>query len=486
MKKIKKILAAIMTLAMVLGMSMTTFAAPAPVNDIKTTINVSGLSDGVNTDLELYQIASLQYDSVTNEYSWHIKDWAAPYIEYVEATNEFRVKDGQEEALATAARNPEVNRDGIYGSEVVEPSTTHSFTEVDIGAYYIYANDANSEYGVMIANTYDRANTPTGDGKPAPITANVVAKAEDHTLTKTSDDGFVGVGDTVSFEISGVFPTYTNANNDTLSSFVITDTSTGLAIDTDDVKVYWGTVDEGDALSSSDYSVQFVDSITADGAKDLIITFEASALIKANAGKHFTVAYDAVVTDADGYNNTVNADSTTVDYRPDTVIGYSGEITLEKKDSADQGGANLTDAEFQVYKLESGETWENNSAAIMERGAISFNLEETGVYSQVSSGGTTTVVATNGTLDLKGLGDGTYHIVETKAPDGYSINDKGLDVVISADSKHVTVDVDFLDTKLASLPSTGGIGTTIFTIGGCIIMIAAAGLFFASRRKSSK
>lgn len=40
--------------------------------------------------------------------------------------------------------------------------------------------------------------------------------------------------------------------------------------------------------------------------------------------------------------------------------------------------------------------------------------------------------------------------------------------------------------KLSELPSTGGIGTTIFTIGGCAIMILAAGLFFASRRKESK
>ena len=42
------------------------------------------------------------------------------------------------------------------------------------------------------------------------------------------------------------------------------------------------------------------------------------------------------------------------------------------------------------------------------------------------------------------------------------------------------------NTKLSSLPSTGGIGTTIFTIGGCLIMIVAAGLFFATRKKSAK
>lgn len=42
------------------------------------------------------------------------------------------------------------------------------------------------------------------------------------------------------------------------------------------------------------------------------------------------------------------------------------------------------------------------------------------------------------------------------------------------------------DTKLNALPGTGGIGTTIFTIGGCLIMIIAAALFFASRRKENK
>lgn len=45
---------------------------------------------------------------------------------------------------------------------------------------------------------------------------------------------------------------------------------------------------------------------------------------------------------------------------------------------------------------------------------------------------------------------------------------------------------DITNTKLASLPSTGGIGTTIFTIGGCAIMIIAAALFFASRRRAVK
>ena len=44
---------------------------------------------------------------------------------------------------------------------------------------------------------------------------------------------------------------------------------------------------------------------------------------------------------------------------------------------------------------------------------------------------------------------------------------------------------DIPNTKLVALPSTGGIGTTIFTVAGCGIMIAAAFFFFASRKKEN-
>ena len=42
------------------------------------------------------------------------------------------------------------------------------------------------------------------------------------------------------------------------------------------------------------------------------------------------------------------------------------------------------------------------------------------------------------------------------------------------------------NTKLSTLPGTGGIGTTIFTVGGCAIMVVAAGLFIASRKKAEQ
>ena len=46
--------------------------------------------------------------------------------------------------------------------------------------------------------------------------------------------------------------------------------------------------------------------------------------------------------------------------------------------------------------------------------------------------------------------------------------------------------IKMYDSKLSALPSTGGMGTTLFTIAGCAIMVAAAGFFFASRKRVNK
>ena len=91
-------------------------------------------------------------------------------------------------------------------------------------------------------------------------------------------------------------------------------------------------------------------------------------------------------------------------------------------------------------------------------------------------------VGSDGKVLLKGLGAGTYEIKETLAPEGYSINNNIPNATIEADSDE-NVKIDVPDSRLSALPGTGGIGTTIFTIGGCLIMIIAAALFFASRKK---
>ena len=50
----------------------------------------------------------------------------------------------------------------------------------------------------------------------------------------------------------------------------------------------------------------------------------------------------------------------------------------------------------------------------------------------------------------------------------------------------ISVGTHMIDSKLSSLPSTGGMGTYLFTIIGVVVMAGAAGAFFISRRKGSE
>ena len=123
-------------------------------------------------------------------------------------------------------------------------------------------------------------------------------------------------------------------------------------------------------------------------------------------------------------------------------------------------------------------------------------------------------------LQLQIRDAGEYTLVETKAPSGFTLNTRQIPVVISAtyttegklDTLTIKIDgentstykatyettgtiktitetttvTDVINTKIAQLPSTGGMGTYLFTIIGVVVMAGAAGAFFISRRKGSE
>ena len=91
----------------------------------------------------------------------------------------------------------------------------------------------------------------------------------------------------------------------------------------------------------------------------------------------------------------------------------------------------------------------------------------------------------NGKAVVKGL-DSEYTFIakEVVAPEGYSVADDDENMVQWTTEEKG--EVSFTDTKVGSLPETGGIGTTIFTVGGCAIMVAAAALFFMNKKKHEK
>ena len=464
MKKMKKIFAVILSLAMVLGMSMTAFAAKV-TDQYTDKITVSNLAADVKTTLNVYNIIYLDQDNAGNQH-WVVVDWAKAYVSENTDNGEFTIKDA--DGLAAAA---DAQTSADYTA--TETGTSHEFTNLPIGAYVIRAFDSKGTYGLMVANTYN------ADGKyMASKAASVTAKMEGYNVGKTADDKFVSRGQRVNFTVTTQMAPKTNEDGDTLTQFKVVDTSTGLKADSftlGSVKIA-GTKANVDAskatvVSNNDGTVTYTVDLS-----DLIATTESGATVE--------VKYSAVVENDHTYNNSATASAETVNYAPGTVNGYEGNVTLKKVDT---NGATLNGAEFQLLKV----TPATEEGAEATKTAISVVKVKDGEYKVAldgEAGATTTLVATNGTLKITGLGDGNYEFKETKAPTGYKVNTDNKAFTITADEeKEVTVDAgEFVNTKLSALPSTGGLGTTIFTIAGCAIMIAAAGFFFASRKKANR
>lgn len=455
-----------MLLAMVMVLGMTVTASAAKVEDqYQDNITITNLAEGVDTTLKLYNIIYLNRDTTENE-SWVVVDWAIQYITLDPDKGAYTITNPN--GLKEAAEKQTADK------EEVESETSHTFTQLPIGAYVVLASDTAGTYGLMVTNTYDKDGVYMAS-KPA----NVAAKIEGYNTDKKANDKFVHRGETVNFTITTKFPAKTNANGDPLTKFEILDEPNGLLINGLPTVTISG---EGKQITDDMITKVIENGKTKSYKIDLSSFIESS-----EAGATVVVEYSATVMDEDGYNNTVDVDSNTVDYTESVVEGFEGNITLTKIN--EDGSQKLSGAEFSVYKGTDKET-------ALEADAIYFVKAKDGEYRRAlenEEGATQTIVTgSNGTVKVTGLDEGTYWFKETKAPEGYALVNDPTSTVIEAgkEDREVSIgengDFTFTNTKLSSLPETGGIGTTIFTIGGCAIMVAAAGLFFASRRKANK
>lgn len=460
----KKISAILMAAIMVLAMASTAFAAK--VTDKYTNkITVTNLAADVETTLKLYNIIYLDQNNAGNQ-TWQVVEWAKKYISEDTVTGNFNITDSAGLKAAADSRNADVTEK--------ETGTTHEFSNLPIGAYVICASDVKGVYSLMVANTYDK------DGKTymADKAADVVAKMESYNVTKQTEDKFVHRGQRVNFTVTTQMASKTKANGDTLTTFKVVDTSTGLKADSfvlDSVKI---------AGQKVNVDKTKVTSITGNDGK-VTYTVDLSDFISTtDAGTTIEVKYSAIVENDHTYNNSATVNSNTVNYVPGIVNGYTGNVTLEKVDT---NGKTLNGAEFQLLKVTPVEK-EGAEATKTPVNVVRVNDGEYKVALEGETGATTTLVATNGTLKVTGLDEGDYEFEETKAPTGYKVSSENKAFTITPDeTKEVSVDAGvFKNTKLSALPSTGGMGTYLFTIIGVVVMAGAAGAFFISRRKGSE
>lgn len=345
----------------------------------------------------------------------------------------------------------------------------------------VYAFDAEKvDYTYKVATAY--VGFETYETTPVLKDANVAAKRSQLIIEKTVDnktqDHAVAIGDEVEYTITTFVP-FIDANNSETRKFKITDKIEGAQYVTSNNEVT-GTV----KLNGN--TLQNVKIVPAADGKSFSIDLDSLVVDVDNphAGESVTVTYKATIT-ATTASNEAKGHKSGAEYAGDNVTLYTGSITLTKVD-ANNVEKKLAGAEFTVHKV-----GENN----VRGEALKFDYNE-GVYTynpnSTRQDATTVVTDTNGEVKVEGLDKGTYHFTETKAPNGYSINEAGKDIALGTNIEKATAnfeatgDLTLKDSKLSALPSTGGMGTYLFTIIGVVVMAGAAGAFFISRRKGSE
>lgn len=474
MSKVKRILSVIMAMVMVLAMSVPTFAAGE-----NATITLKRF-DKANK-VEYMQI--IQKDE-TKTSGWAFTNGAGKcFTEAFELTDS---EDAQQQVIwglikyndnsvklptgvtATEATAAKIDLALSKVAAINRFTETTDKTKIEVSAAGVYAIKAE-ETGF----TYKTATAYVGFGEPYPALTNaeVTAKKSPTSVDKivADDDHVVAIGDIVTYTIEAYVP-FIDAANTNNRTFTITDKITG-------ADYYLAGPNSVNSVTMEGKDGQVGKIVVNEDGKGFTIDLRELVADTANpnAGKKITVTYTAKVKEVT-VENTAGSHTADATYGGNNVPVklFTGEITLLKYGDSDEANV-LKDAQFEVSKDEAATP-------------LKFKLQENGNYRYAPDAeDASTVVKTNaeGKIVVEGLNVGTYHFKETKAPEGYSINTDGKDITLTQTgvaTAIVKASDKLNDTKLNALPSTGGIGTTIFYVVGAILMVGAAVLLITKRR----
>lgn len=465
MKALKKAMSVLVSLLMIF-----TFALPAFADSTTASITISNAVQGET--YKAYKLLDLEsYDASNNLYVYKAtaawKDFfqtgaGASYItvdsqDYAAWKNGVTVNEANLKTLIDAALT-------YAETKSITPTATETAANTDVTlsglglGYYL----VNSSVGTLCELNTVYQNLPIVDKNEKP---DVDKKIVEGAGKVTRND--VQIGDTVNYEV--IVHAKKGAKN-----YVLHDTmSKGLTFNKDSVAIDGLTAGTDytlvtDSLSDGcTFEIQFSDSYlkSLTGNTDIKVTYTA------------TLNENAVVKTAANTNKVVlkYGDQSTVEKETET---YTYRLTVVKKD-ADQPKM-LKGAIFMLSTDEAGNH------------PLKFK-EKNGQYVVDPNSTIETITTTDsGTFTIVGLDAKEYYLTETVAPAGYNKLAEPIKLVVSSD-KVTTEDGTVLanDTLTvtnqsgATLPGTGGIGTTIFYVIGGLLMAAAAVLLITKKRMNS-
>ena len=530
-KAIKKLLAALLAVAMVCAMAIPAFAY-----NIKEDINKDHSFEAFQIfkgDVEGNKISNATWGSnITHPDDFLEKLKDAPIIgaqfQSIDATNATDAATVQK-VLAVISKWSNSDNDSIafarFVCKYLYPTADANPTHAAIGNHTLHFDDAG--YYLIVDTTYFKPgdsyvayNSFMLTVTQANWNVDVTPKVEKPSVKKevydnqdgTSNEAGFGssadhaINEEFKFKLTATLPAsnvhvydyydkYTVIFNDTLSE--------GITFDRlDTVEITNGTTSQ--VIDSNKYTLYEKQPYLTLGIDDVKTC--ASGL-NLNDGATITVTYTAHLNDK-AFVNTTSGSSTEnknsvqlqysnnpkdseayLGFTPESEVRvYTYQLNNTKYRDDDTTGNELAGAGFRLYSDE----------ACHDEDEIKLKMNDDGTYSRdfsTEGKGVEMISGQDGQFNVKGLDAGTYYLKETKTPDGYSAC-KVIPVTIKADhsrndqvnleGSNLTNDIVNIKDGGITLPSTGGIGTTLFYVVGGGLMVAAIVLLVTKKRMENK
>jgi len=491
-KAMKKLMAALLAVAMVCAMAIPAFAAEgagATTGEGKITID----NAVIGHTYKIYRILNLQYNDTAKSFRYEKNDKWGAFVEEQTAylavdsktgvvtwANSDNADNGTAiKALAVAAGQHVTDTPSLAADDSKEAtSNTVIFDNLPLG-WYLVVSDLTTDAICSIDTTAKQVTIREKNGVPT------VTKEVEYASGSWGEGNDGNVGDTVNFQTT-IYVTDGNPTNYVLHDKM----SNGLAFQTGTISVK----KNGDPFT--DYTIETpIDDCTFE------IKFKEGSL---HTNDKVVVTYSATINSNAVVGTAGNENETWLKYgnNGETTHGRTKTYTwkfniLKFFTNSNDEKQYLADVEFVLYR-------KNNTTDPAEYAKFDSNNKLTGWTKNESEAGKLRTNATSNVC-VEGLDEGTYFLKETATPVGFNSLTSDVEVQITSSCNTLTNatytvqykmvnDEDFADTddkekvvpienkRGTVLPGTGGIGTTIFYVVGGGLMVAAAILLITKKR----